>query len=157
MQLLRSLAVFAIALSGFWIWLQSRPLGPGPTVDPILEPHVRDWLGLMSDNDLDVKRPFSQLRSIMVTRLEPGIVGNFHTWTNEIKISDQVLDRGKFSTRAAVYHELGHSIFGLNHSQEIGIMYRYSMSESYYRQNWNELEKLYISNCKRNELELKLK
>jgi hypothetical protein len=157
MRLLRSTVIFIIAAAGFWLWLQSRPVGLGPDIDPVLEPHVNAWQELMLDQGLDVSRPFSRLRSIDLTDLEPGIAGVSHIGANRIRISDQVLDLGDFTLRAAVYHELGHSVFGLKHSDEISIMYYQALSESYYQQNWNELENEYVLNCKRNEFELKLR
>lgn len=157
MRLLRSTIIFVIAAAGLWMWLQSRPIGPGPYVDPVLVPYVNDWRELMLKNGLDISRPYGRLRSIVVTDLRPGLAGIAHTGSNQIKISKHLLKLGEFTVRATVYHELGHSIFGLKHPDEIGIMYYMSLPESYYQENWNELERKYVLNCKRNEFELKLR
>jgi hypothetical protein len=61
-----------------------------------------------------------------------------------IEIDPIVLSRGEFSLRGAIYHELGHFAFGLEH-ESCQMMSTRILSEEEYKNNWDEMKKEYIT------------
>ncbi len=156
MHLLRSLTLFLIGAGVLWYYIWTRPPGPGPVVDHRLESALLDWKLDMKEADLDIKWRLGRLERIIVDQSK-FIAGHSDPGRQIISVSNQVLKLGPWTTRATLYHELGHFIFGLNHTEEIGIMYRETLPEEFYRDHWPELYQDYLTQCKRHAGELKFR
>lgn len=156
MQLLRSLTLFLIGAGVLLYYIWTRPPGPGPVVDHRLEFALSTWQADMEEADLDINWRFGRLERITVDQSK-FLAGHSDPGRQIISVSNQVLKLGPWTTRATLYHELGHFIFGLNHTDEIGIMYRETLPEDLYRDQWPELYQEYLTQCKRHAGELKFR
>ena len=156
MQLLRSLVLTLAGAGILWYLLWTRPPGPGPVVDARLKPALIDWMEDMRDLGLDVKWRYGRLDWILVES-SGHLAGHSDPGSGTLMVSEQALSRGPWTAKAVLYHELGHYIFGLNHTDEISIMYKENLPEDYYRENWPELLNDYLTQCKNNGHELKFR
>lgn len=156
MQLLRSLTLFLICAGALWYYLWSRPPGPGPVVDHRLESALSDWQADMEEADLDVEWRMGRLEGIIVYE-STFKAGHSDPGSRIVYVSNRALKLGPWTAKATLYHELGHFIFGLNHTDEISIMYKETLPEEFYRDHWPELYQDYLTQCKRHAGELKFR
>jgi len=156
MQLLRSLILLLVGAGALWYYLWSRPPGPGPVVDPRLESALSAWQSDMKEADLEIGWRFGRLERIFIDQSKIR-AGHSDPGNRTVSVSNEVLKLGQWTTRAILYHELGHFIFGLNHTDEIGIMYKETLPEEVYRDRWPELYQDYLTQCKRHAGELKFR
>ena len=146
---LRSTLIFFVGMVALWYWLISRPAGPDPIVDHRLQPALNEWKAAMDSMGISVKKDLNRLRSITVSvEAESEWIGTANRLDNTIKISEKVFQRGPYAVKAALYHELGHYVFNLNHTEHFGIMYYKSYDEEVYQSNWEEMTSYYYSSCK---------
>lgn len=70
---------------------------------------------------------------------------HIHAWKNGPMVYFQIIVKKNykfdyFELKGIIYHELGHCVLGLKHSQdENSIMYSYSQSPRFYKKNWDFL------------------
>ena len=121
-------------------------------ISPELVVIVDDWKETMISNDLPIS-PFRRIRKIII--VDDYVVDFDAGYCNKPKqiiyIARSTVNKGYWSTKAAVWHELGHFIFELNHEDELSIMSTYILHENIYKIKWQELEKRYINECKIHE------
>lgn len=132
--------------AGFWYWLEVSTTEPH--VDPALVPLVDEWKSEMRSSGIQYKSGFNRIDYIKITR-DPNQAAHFDLASRTITIGIHQLERGELSAKAALWHELGHFVFGLNHSN--GIMNDHALSEEFYEKNWSKLKKEYLKACKDNE------
>ena len=117
----------------------------GPIVDPRLDKYVDEWKRDMDQAGVKYKVRFNvMLDTIKVVN---GIDTYGYSRTNTIRINANILD-SEWLTRQTVYHEFGHNVFSLEHVEDKCIMFKEDLSESFYRDNWNNLLSKYINKAK---------
>lgn len=156
MQLLRSLTVFLIGSGILFYYLWSRPPGPGPVCDPRLEPVLEEWKREMAKAGLNVKYPLGQLEQILIDESSYR-AGHADPRSSRIWVSSRAIELGPYTLKATMYHELGHYVFKLKHTDEIGIMYKATLPEEYYEESWEGLYQDYLTQCKDHASELKFR
>lgn len=93
-----------------------------PEIDPRLREHVVSWKAMMDSAGIEVEAGFRRLDRIVVSDDLPlGKLGQASRGRGTVLISQSVLDQGQAETEWVVWHELGHAVFGLGHT-ETGIM-----------------------------------
>lgn len=156
MQLLRSLTLFLIGSGILFYYLWSRPPGPGPVCDPRLEPVLKEWKQDMQQAGLDIEYQLGRLERISIEESSYR-AGHADPRSSSILVSDRTLDLGPWTVKATLYHELGHYVFRLNHTDQISIMYKATLPEEYYEENWEGLYNDYLTQCKNHARELKFR
>jgi hypothetical protein len=149
MRLVRYIVLFSGFASLLWILLlhfrkESRMLEV-EVRDPRLREKCLHWERAVRARGLDPGAGLGRLRSIGSSP-DRRCAGRYLTWTSDILISDQLFSRGDWSVRCALYHELGHAVFRLEHA-ESGIMSAEIPSEEHLEQNWNKLLTDYLNQC----------
>jgi hypothetical protein len=122
-----------------------------PKVDTELVALVEDWKSDMNSAGIRYDAGFGRIDRIIVTD-DPSYGGHFSKASRTIYISRSQLEQGPYSAKAALYHELGHYVFDLEHDT-YGIMYKQSYQEEYYKSNWSTFLDEYLKTCKANEWE----
>jgi len=121
-------------------------------ISPELVTIVDDWKIEMDSLNLKIK-PFNRIRQIII--VDDHVVDYDYAYCSKrnqvIYIARSTITKGPYTTKAAVWHELGHYIFELKHKDQFSIMNTYGYSEREYRNNWDELRLNYFKYCKRNE------
>jgi hypothetical protein len=119
-------------------------------VSPPLVTIVNEWKATMHTHHLQIA-PFQRIRMIIV--VDDSVVdfdaGLCNKQLQFIYISKSTIKKGYWATKAAVWHELGHYVFELEHGD--GIMSTYIMEDDLYEEGWYELEKQYLNECKAHE------
>lgn len=134
------LVLVVVALSQGFLQQRGRT---GPYVDPRLKPDVMEWQRRMDQVGADWKEDFADIRSIEVGELTGSEVGRYNQWSRRVEIDPDQLRAGPYSTRATLWHELGHAAFVLKHGS-CRLMCE-SMSEEEYSAQWPELEQEYLA------------
>ncbi len=122
-------------------------------VSPPLVTIVNEWKATMNTHHLSIA-PFKRIREIII--VDDSVVDHDACYCNKqtqvIYISKSTIKKGYWSTKAAVWHELGHFIFELEHDDSrIDIMNTLLLNEDVYQESWHELETNYLKYCKENE------
>ena len=127
--------------------LQVCPVQAQPKceVDPRLVPHLNSWLRDVQSAGIQVDGLLHGLRRIDVTP-ERSHAGESDRWAGHVLVSEEMLERGPWSTRAALYHELGHWAFQLDHGS-CRLMATGSYYESTYAREWAKMVKEYLNIC----------
>ena len=120
------------------------------TVSRELTPAVESWQRDLTAAGVEWKNRFSLLRSIELADLPPGKAGSSNSFAHSIKISRDLLAEGEYTLQATVYHELGHSAFGLEHGCCV-IMQEDNLSETEYQERWPSLLEEYEAECKKSK------
>jgi hypothetical protein len=115
-----------------------------PSIDPRLAPFLAEWKRDIRSVGLDPDALLSGIRSIRVDQCERGKLG--HANAHRILIDPKVLSRGAASTRGALYHELGHAVFDLDHGGR-GIMSGTAHREAAYAEHWPGWLRDYLDRC----------
>ena len=132
--------VGVLVVASYRSWLD-EPSAP-QAVDPRLEAAVQGWRHDMERTDLIWQARFERIESISIERLPQSKAGCYDHWSHRISLSPEQLVAGPYSTRATIYHELGHAVFLLKHSS--CKLMGPAEEESYYREHWAELVSEYI-------------
>lgn len=140
-------ALIAIVFLGFCAFhlnagYQKARQEPPQQVDPRLASSVARWRHDMERTPLIWQARFARVKSIEVAPLPEDAAGCYDQWSRKILVSPQRLTAGHYSTRATIYHELGHGVFLLGHSS--CKLMGPTKSEEYYRAHWGELVSEYI-------------
>lgn len=140
-------ALIAIVFLGFCAFhlntgYQKAKQEPPQQVDPRLASSVARWRHDMERTPLIWQARFARVKSIEVAPLPDDAAGCYDRWSRKILVSPQRLTAGSYSTRATIYHELGHGVFLLGHSS--CKLMGPTKSEEYYRAHWGELVSEYI-------------
>ena len=131
--------------------------GEDPTVDDQLVEIVDDWKKDMNSVGLDGGNLIKRVDKIIIvdripvgllnSRSTKGVMGRFDYSTRSIYILSRKYER--YQLKALVYHELGHYLFNLNHTDGEFIMSTYITEEDgYYKNNWDILLPKYLYKCK---------
>lgn len=115
----------------------------GPKTDPLLIIYVDEWKKDMKDNNIDYSH-FYNIKSIQITH-NLGSHGLADERYRTIHISDTIISMGDATMRNAIYHELGHYVFSLEHPKKHCIMYKDNLGNDYYKYNWPTLKSNYIN------------
>jgi len=124
-----------------------NPKPPAYSIDPVMQPMIDQFMDDAHAYDADTSRA-GYLRIAEFAEIgRDQVVGvcSEYTFSNGELSYLQVTIRPDFAERldspsyaGLMYHELGHCILNLEHS-ETGIMAPVMYSESYYEENWDEL------------------
>lgn len=119
-----------------------------PYIDPALQIFTNEWKTELDNAGISYEAGFNRIDNIILTS-DSEVSAHFDIASRTIMISIAQMERGEFSTRAAIWHELGHYVFRLEHSD--GIMNSYSLSEDSYINDWARLKNEYLIKCIKNE------
>lgn len=149
MKLAKTILVFMAMAGLLWIALlhfrKEKKMQQVLVGDWRLREKCLQWEREIRTRGLDPGAGLARLRSIDSSP-DKRCAGRYLTWTSDILVSSELFHRGDWSVRCALYHELGHAIFRLEHT-ESGIMSEKIPSEEYLEQNWNQLLKDYLNQC----------
>lgn len=123
-----------------------------PYIDENLKSLVDEWKYNMDIHDIDYTAGFNRIDRILIS-YDNKVAGHSDKTNREIVINANQLRSGLYSSRAVMYHELGHYVFCLKHNDKISIMYYKYLSETFYKNNWEALQDNYINKCKDKEYE----
>jgi hypothetical protein len=147
------IGILVICLLGYYGVRYYNHMNSGHVeVSSPLVPIVNEWKSAMYTRHLPIK-PFNRIRKIIIVNdsVVDGDAGYCSKYDQVIYISKSTIKKGYWSTKAAVWHELGHFIFELDHVDGLDIMNAYTFSEEEYKDNWPKLEKNYYKQCKEKE------
>lgn len=116
----------------------------GYSVDPVLEPIMHEWQADVTDRGLRPEVLLAGLKSVAVDDLGPGKTGASSRLSQKVWIDRARLHDGFYSTKATLYHELGHWAFRLPHGS-CELMGPANRSEEYYRARWSDLKREYLN------------
>jgi hypothetical protein len=121
-------------------------------VSPPLVSIVNEWKATMNTQHLSIA-PFKRIRKIVI--VSDSVVDHDAAYCNKITqviyVAESTVKKGYWSTKAAVWHELGHYIFELEHVDAFDLMNAYSYSEDIYKLGWHRLSTNYLKLCIENE------
>ena len=60
--------------------------------------------------------------SVRITESDPKILGMARYDTNEIWITKKAIEEANFDTRGVVFHEILHTVYGINHDESCPLM-----------------------------------
>jgi hypothetical protein len=120
-------------------------------ISPSIRAECLNWQRKIEKEGIDPRSAIARISSIRVVQTDE-YVGIYDRSRSEIKISSRVFERGEYSAKCAIYHELGHSVFNLEHG-DCGIMNETVLSEEYLRINWERLLTEYLNRCYENRWE----
>lgn len=131
----------------------SRHMNSGVTiVSPPLVTIVDEWKSTMNQRHIPIA-PFKRIRKIVI--VDDSVVDFDYGYCNKqlqlIYISKSTVMKGYWSTKAAVWHELGHFIYELDHVDGFNLMNAEAYTEEEYKENWKTLEQDYLKLCKEYE------
>jgi hypothetical protein len=109
----------------------------------MLLPYVDEWKSTMTINDIDYSH-FNNIKSISVKK-NVGSFGLSNERLRTIVVDVEAVTAGPATLRNTVYHELGHYIFGFEHTEDKDIMYRNNLGESYYKTEWTSIKGKYVT------------
>jgi len=141
---------------GFIVW-NYQGNTQDPAIDIRIESIVSDWKQDINSTGLDADDLIKRVDRIkIVDRIPIGLLNGGST-TSVIGRSDHstrtiwILNRDyeSYQLKALVYHELGHYIFGLDHTGDGLIMSLEIKEESnFYINNWSSILPIYLDKCK---------
>jgi hypothetical protein len=109
----------------------------------MLLPYVDEWKSTMTINDIDYSH-FNNIKSISVKK-NVGSFGLSNERLRTIVVDVEAVTAGPATLRNTVYHELGHYIFGFEHTEDKDIMYRNNLGEEYYKTEWTSIKGKYVT------------
>lgn len=125
-------------------------------VDPKLEKYVDQWVETMENNGIEYEDGFNRLDSIVISDLkefdvpnEFDVRGLSNTGNGNIYIDVETMEMGADAIRWVVFHELGHAVYKLSHSEKI--MAEYSKEPALIPYTWPEDVEEYVELCRENE------
>ena len=123
-------------------------------VSDLAKPVVTQWKSDMESAGIDYRRGFNRISKVEVSNLGQSRAGESDRSDGSVEVSTGQVERGPYSLRGTVYHELGHSVFNLLHGS-CKIMRAVAYTESEYREHWSEMVSEYLAACKEKEFESK--
>ena len=135
-----------LLISAFLIGCAAPSYKREPELDSRLASSLSCWKADMTGAKLDWVSGFSRINRIVVGELPSGKLGLYDQWICSVTVSDLAVGEGPYSTRATLYHELGHAVFGLEHGS-CAIMGT-GMNEDWWRENWDSVKQEYILEIK---------
>ena len=152
MKILRSIIILGVlmVLCYYGVALYQQANNRPPTVDRELRALVNQWENRMIDQHLNYRDGYRRIKTIRVSnRMDYGVAGHFDYGTREIIINRSMIDSGFFATRATLWHELGHYVFKLDHSDSPDeIMYYKTKADIEYKLYWESMADIYYNKCK---------
>jgi hypothetical protein len=144
--------ISAIVIVGAIAWAtlmltQSSAPTQEPWVDPLLEQYVIEWKADMQRAGIDYERGLNRIERIIICA--DCKAGYSDRGDHEIAVSMEQLMIGPYSARGTIYHELGHSVFNLQHGS-CNIMQSTSPTEEELTESWSEFTEEYLTHCKNN-------
>lgn len=140
----------AIAWVGLYTFLSGNA---GPDVDPRLEPYVNQWKADMDAAGIHYEGGYNRIKQIAVYDLSHDLAG-VSIKGIRVGVSPVEAKRGGCALKYIVYHELGHNVFNLDHSNdECSMMDRMAYTEADCFTGWNHLLEDYLKKCKEHEWE----
>ena len=153
MKVLRSLIFIGIIIGSVFIYTLEP--GPGPVVDPQLVQIWQDWQRDIDSLGIDVSHRIGRLERIQISyNMDSHVVGTSDINSQTILISHAILSQDPARLKCVVYHELGHHIFKLNHSEDLSIMNKKILPLQLLKQDWTRLKSEYLTQCKNEYNEL---
>lgn len=140
-RLIALLFLGACAVAAVKGYMEAEPL-LDQEVDPRLETPLRHWQQDVDQTRLIWRARFARVKSIGVKPLPAGWTGLYDQWSRRLWVSPERLSAGPYSTRATLYHELGHGVFLLKHSS--CRLMGPALEEEYYREYWSALVQEYL-------------
>jgi hypothetical protein len=119
-----------------------------PYISKDLIPFVKEWRADMKQERIPYREAYIRIDEISVVSDYGHKAGGSNTLFGTVKISLYQLKEGPWSTRGTLYHELGHSVFGLRHGS-CHIMRDVVWTEEEYRDNWKHWVREYLDECKK--------
>jgi hypothetical protein len=123
----------------------------GPWVDPLLEPLVDEWIQDMDRAGIAYQRAWNRMDSVLLRPSPPGTVAHVKG-RRHVVIDPSLVEKGPYSLRGALYHELGHAVFNLSHHGN-GIMHAGLLKEADYAHHWGTYHQEYLRTCSWNRHE----
>ncbi len=154
----RLFGILAIALGCYYgVAYYQAVNNSEPEVDPSLQEIVVQWKNAMRSEGIDYHAGFNRIDHIQVVS-EYGVdAGQYDKGSRTISISKEVMVKGFYSTRVALYHELGHYVFNLEHTDDhTRVMFHKTIDETIYKILWNEMKEQYLINCREHEWESRI-
>ena len=111
-------------------------------VDPSLETLVEEWKSEMTEHGIPYEDQYKRIRRIEIVN-DYGVAGQCDHTNRIITIDKDQLLKGYYTTKVVLWHELGHYVFDLDHTD--GIMKSHTYSEELYKQNWEEMKVEYLN------------
>jgi hypothetical protein len=123
-----------------------------PEVSYELRQMVQEWKNQMNKENINYSAGFNRIESISISDDYGVVAGQCNPIKRSITISLEQAKRGYFSTRATLWHELGHYVFKLEHDDDPNtIMYYKSLKETEYKISWDNMKEYYFIKCKDSE------
>ena len=137
---------------------------PTVTVDERLVPIVNEWIKMMESEGIQYENTFNRLNCILIVS-DSVVIHRMHLYnmevtdavaisdpkTKSIIISETQANKGGLVLKATVWHELGHSVYGIGHVEGYYLMNEYTYTEKEYTSDWDKLKANYLLRCKNNE------
>lgn len=119
-------------------------------IDGSLIQLLDEWKSEMQEHGLVFEPALNRVDEISIT-YETEYCGLSDLGNRIILLSSKHMSQGSYTRKAIFWHELGHSIFQLEHRDD-EIMNSTVLTEEYYKKNWNRLKTNYIKDCTRNRI-----
>jgi hypothetical protein len=149
-----SIIVFFIFAASLWIGLshfREKKKMKDIQISSSILAECLNWERKVESMGIDPSGAIARISSIQVINTEE-YAGVYDRSSSRIEISSRVFDKGEYSVRSTIYHELGHAVFKLEHG-DCGIMNDRILSEEYLRNNWDDLLTEYLKKCYEKRLE----
>jgi len=140
--------VVALTVIGVLVLRKVLRDGEEPYISKDLIPFVKEWRVDMKRARIPYRESYIRIDEIVVVSDYGHNAGGSNILFGTVKVSLYQLQEGPWSTRGTLYHELGHSVFGLRHDS-CHLMRGVAWSEEEYRDNWDYWLREYLDECKK--------
>jgi len=152
---MKYLIVILALAAALWVVTEQKCRESEPLIDPSIKPYVEEWKRDMDRAGIDYRAAYGRLDRIEVRPYSvEGAAGETQTGARTIIIYGKQIERGEYSTRETVYHELGHWVFHLEHGS-CTIMETNARSNAKIEARWSEAVDEYLEACKKLEINSK--
>jgi hypothetical protein len=131
-----------VALSA-WMFNAIETEAKGLAVDPIIQPYLDEWKVTMASNEIDISR-LNNIKSISIEK-NVGSFGISNERLRTIVIDESAVAAGPATLRNTIYHELGHYLFGFEHTSDKCIMHKDNLGEDIYKSTWSTYKEQYVT------------
>jgi len=113
-----------------------------------LIPIVDEWKQSMKDNNIPIAR-FDMIKKIQIVpdHIIDYKAGYCDPRMRLIYISQSTMQAGHIAIKGAVWHELGHYVFRLEHQSGLNLMNPDILTDEVYLNNWDTLKTDYLKQC----------
>lgn len=148
--------IILIAVCYYGVIYYSNTNNVTTSIDAPLVSIIDEWKQVMLENNITCDGPVGRLQGVWimddsVVGQIPGAVAFADPVSHIIGISKSQALKGFYTTRATLWHELGHYVFQLDHMECECLMNEDSYTEEEYIENWEMFKAEYIKTCKENE------